>query len=321
MSHLNTVHRCLSIAPLSPLSCVQLLSCTSSFLDRIDQIASPEYVPSDQDILHCRKRTMDIQKIEFKMKISRRYGGGELSFWYVKMTMITMTRCLMVIFINRLYLQRDVSRCVRSLSLSLFLSLNRMFDVGGQRGERRKWIQVFDGISAVLFLVESSGFNCLIREDSRTNRLRESLNVFTEVWNSRFLVDSGFILFLNKQDVLREKINQGCRLDDYFPEFVDYDCSPSDCSASTSQVQLDSYSKARSFIRDLFLDVTKSKRRIQRMSTTLTFDEENDFNDKLNSRRCYWHYTVATDTENIKLVFEDIHTMILLQNLRAISVT
>lgn len=189
-----------------------------------------------------------------------------------------------------------------------------MFDVGGQRGERRKWIQVFDGISAVLFLVESSGFNSLIREDSSTNRLRESLKVFTEVWNSRFLVDSGFILFLNKQDVLKDKINSGCRLDEYFPEFIAYNCS-------NESEDNDSYTKARSFIRDLFLNITKSKRRIQRMSTTLTFDEENDFNDKLNSRTCYWHYTIATDTQNIKLVFEDVHTMILLQNLRAISVT
>lgn len=75
----------------------------------------------------------------------------------------------------------------------------RMFDVGGQRGERRKWIQVFDGISAILFLCASSGFNTKIREDNETNRLKESLRLFEEVWTSRFLQDAGFILFLNKQ--------------------------------------------------------------------------------------------------------------------------
>lgn len=79
------------------------------------------------------------------------------------------------------------------------LSLDRMFDVGGQRGERRKWIQVFDGISAILFLCASSGFNTKIREDNETNRLKESLRLFEEVWTSRFLQDAGFILFLNKQ--------------------------------------------------------------------------------------------------------------------------
>ena len=28
-----------------------------------------------------------------------------------------------------------------------------LFDVGGQKGERRKWIQVFDRVTAIIFLV------------------------------------------------------------------------------------------------------------------------------------------------------------------------
>ena len=55
-------------------------------------------MPSDEDILHCRKTTTTIQKIEFQMKVPIKYGGGYQEFW--------------------------------------------MFDVGGQRGERKKWIQV-----------------------------------------------------------------------------------------------------------------------------------------------------------------------------------
>ena len=31
-------------------------------------------------------------------------------------------------------------------------SIFRVIDVGGQRGERRKWIRVFDDITAVIFL-------------------------------------------------------------------------------------------------------------------------------------------------------------------------
>lgn len=29
-------------------------------------------------------------------------------------------------------------------------------------------------------------------------------------------------------------------------------------------------------------------------------------------RQCYFHFTVATDTGNIKTVFEDVHTMVLM---------
>lgn len=41
----------------------------------------------------------------------------------------------------------------------------RMFDVGGQRSERKKWIHVFDNVQVVLFLVAASGFDHALVED------------------------------------------------------------------------------------------------------------------------------------------------------------
>lgn len=36
-------------------------------------------------------------------------------------------------------------------------SLYRMFDVGGQRSERKKWIHCFEGVTAIIFCVALSG--------------------------------------------------------------------------------------------------------------------------------------------------------------------
>lgn len=33
------------------------------------------------------------------------------------------------------------------------------------------------------------------------------------------------------------------------------------------------------------------------------------------TRECYYHFTVATDTNNIRRVFNDVHNMILTENL------
>lgn len=33
----------------------------------------------------------------------------------------------------------------------------RMFDVGGQRSERKKWIHCFEGVTAIIFCVALSG--------------------------------------------------------------------------------------------------------------------------------------------------------------------
>lgn len=41
----------------------------------------------------------------------------------------------------------------------------RMFDVGGQRSERKKWIHCFEGVNALLFLVAISGYDQCLAED------------------------------------------------------------------------------------------------------------------------------------------------------------
>jgi guanine nucleotide-binding protein subunit alpha, other len=40
-----------------------------------------------------------------------------------------------------------------------------MFDVGGQRSERKKWIHVFDNVHVVLFLAAISGYDQALVED------------------------------------------------------------------------------------------------------------------------------------------------------------
>src|ERR1700759_3589679 len=41
----------------------------------------------------------------------------------------------------------------------------RMFDVGGQRSERKKWIHCFENVNALMFLVAISGYDQCLAED------------------------------------------------------------------------------------------------------------------------------------------------------------
>ena len=41
----------------------------------------------------------------------------------------------------------------------------RMFDVGGQRSERRKWIHCFEGVIAIIFIVAMSEYDLGLAED------------------------------------------------------------------------------------------------------------------------------------------------------------
>lgn len=134
--------------------------------------------------MQSRRKTSDIQKLEFQVNLPVKSGAN-----------IQQTFC--------------------------------MFDVGGQRGERRKWIQVFDGVSAVMFLIDSSSFDAIDDENGR-NKLRETINLFYEVWTTRFLLNSNFVLLFNKQDILKEKIERGHKIEDHFPEYKLYKFQPQD---------------------------------------------------------------------------------------------
>lgn len=66
----------------------------------------------------------------------------------------------------------------------------RMIDMGGQRSERRKWIQCFDDVKALLFVVAISDYDMTLVEDCDRNRLRESLKLFESITNNIFFRDT-----------------------------------------------------------------------------------------------------------------------------------
>ncbi|KAM3592261.1 uncharacterized protein V6R79_015634 [Siganus canaliculatus] len=154
----------------------------------------------------------------------------------------------------------------------------KMVDVGGQRSERRRWFECFDSVTSILFLVSSSEYDQVLMEDRQTNRLRESLNIFETIVNNRVFVNVSIILFLNKTDLLEEKV-KSVALKDYFPEYAGPEHSLPDIQA---------------FMVECF----RTKRR------------------DATQKPLYHHFTTAINTENIRLVFRDVKDTILHDNLK-----
>ncbi|XP_013861730.1 guanine nucleotide-binding protein G(i) subunit alpha-2 [Austrofundulus limnaeus] len=46
----------------------------------------------------------------------------------------------------------------------------KMFDVGGQRSERKKWIHCFEGVTAIIFCVALSAYDLMLAEDEEMVR-------------------------------------------------------------------------------------------------------------------------------------------------------
>ncbi|KAF9925503.1 guanine nucleotide-binding protein subunit alpha [Linnemannia zychae] len=152
----------------------------------------------------------------------------------------------------------------------------RMFDVGGQRSERRKWINCFENVTAVVFLVAISEYDQLLLEDETVNRMHEALTLFDSICNSRWFVKTSIILFLNKIDRFKEKLPVS-PLNKYFPDFEGGD----------------DYEEASQYILDRFVNLNLSE-----------------------TKQIYAHFTCATDTSQIKFVMTAVGDIIIQTNLR-----
>ncbi|KAL6648702.1 hypothetical protein ACP70R_012926 [Stipagrostis hirtigluma subsp. patula] len=84
----------------------------------------------------------------------------------------------------------------------------RLYDVGGQRNERRKWIHLFEGVDAVIFCAAISEYDQMLFEDETKNRMMETKELFDWVLKQRCFEKTSFMLFLNKFDIFERKIQK-----------------------------------------------------------------------------------------------------------------
>lgn len=203
----------------------QLNDSAAYYLNALDRLGSPDYVPTEQDVLRTRVKTTGIVETHFTFK--------DLHF--------------------------------------------KMFDVGGQRSERKKWIHCFEGVTAIIFCVALSAYDLVLAEDEEMNRMMESMKLFDSICNNKWFTDTSIILFLNKKDLFAEKIEKS-PLTMCFPEYT---------GANT-------YEEAAAYIQMQFENLNKRK----------------------DTKEIYTHFTCATDTNNIQFVFDAVTDVIIKNNLK-----
>ena len=195
---------------------------TAYYLNAIDRILNPSFVPTQEDVLRLRLPTTQATSYDFTDK-----------GWTFRIT-----------------------------------------DVGGQRGERKRWIRLFHGIDAIIFLAALSEYDQFWHEDEEDggiNRLELSLSLFKETVSYPGFSNTTFVLFLNKVDVFEQKILTS-NLEQYFHGYRGLRC--------------DSH-EASEYIRDRFLNAAEA---FGNHSATC-------------KRFVYPHETCATDTDKTKVVF------------------
>jgi len=153
----------------------------------------------------------------------------------------------------------------------------QLFDVGGQRSERSKWIHCFDNVDAVLFVASLNCYDQNLFEDEEVNAMDESLHLFNEVINSRYFKKTSMILFLNKEDLFTIKIKTK-ELTVWDPS---YSGTPNDPEEGIT------------YVREKFKAQNESE----------------------EQRAIYSHITTATNRENVQKVFDDVQHGIVMRSL------
>ncbi|ORY94840.1 putative Gpa2-guanine nucleotide-binding protein alpha-2 subunit [Syncephalastrum racemosum] len=167
---------------------------------------------------------------------------------------------------------KDIVRCraktvgIVETSFLLGPTTFRMFDVGGQRSERKKWIHCFENVTAVLFVVAISGYDKCLIEDWDSNQMIDAMLLFENICNSHWFKNTSIILLLNKIDIFKKKISYS-PISKYFRDYNDGD--------------------------NLDMAKTYFKNRFEHL---ITYPRE----------RLYTHYTDATDTQLLDRVMSAV---------------
>jgi len=140
----------------------QIIESAEGFLNRVEELSNPSWLPNEPDILHCRVRTSGIREERLIVPtgndsaVSKRArGGSDMS--------------------NTSTASGGSSGVGNSNNTSSNSKVFQFFDVGGQRNERRKWIHCFEGVHAVIFIVALSEFDMSLWEDGTANRMEDRL--------------------------------------------------------------------------------------------------------------------------------------------------
>jgi len=158
-----------------------------------------------------------------------------------------------------------------------------LIDVGGQRSERKKWMHCFDSVTAVIFVVAISEYDQHLFEDETVHRMTEALNLFDEICNSKWFLKTSMLLFFNKSDLFKDKL-QTKSISVCYPEYKGNQ----------------SVEESSQYIMQLFVSKNKQK----------------DPHKKTQEKKIYTHLTCAMDSTAMRVVFNAVKDIIINEGLR-----
>ena len=137
-----------------------------SFFGEVLRIGTPGYLPNNADVLRARQKSVGITETRFDMgQLSYVFSFFLLSFGNVL--------CLLPSFLLCYLLYSGA--CTDMVLTNIYSHRIHMFDVGGQRSERKKWTCCFEMVTFIIFCTALSEYDQVLLEEKSQVALPSSL--------------------------------------------------------------------------------------------------------------------------------------------------
>ncbi|KAH7330741.1 guanine nucleotide-binding protein alpha-2 subunit [Rhizoctonia solani] len=83
-----------------------------------------------------------------------------------------------------------------------------LVEVGGQRFARRQWVHCFHDVPAIMFVVSLSGYDQCMFENPGVNRMKDAMDTWNVICDSKYFRSTNIILLFNKDDLFSEKVKK-----------------------------------------------------------------------------------------------------------------
>ncbi|KAF8589162.1 G-alpha-domain-containing protein [Ramaria rubella] len=96
-----------------------------------------------------------------------------------------------------------------------------IIDVGGSRSQRAAWVPYFDDVTAIIFMAPVGQFDQFLEEDPSINCLQDAFELWKWIVSNKLLSKARLILFLNKYDMLCQKLAADIKFSDFVTSYTD----------------------------------------------------------------------------------------------------
>ncbi|CAE6362697.1 unnamed protein product [Rhizoctonia solani] len=194
---------------------LQLEHTAGFFLNDMERITERRYIPTDDDVLRARLKTLGVVEHHFALDRGAEKGvdwriydvGGARGQRHVWAPFFSDVNAIIFLAV-RIFLYVRFRLGPDPIILPLYITISHPFHYPNPTPPKQQQQPI-------------SAFDQMLAEDRRVNRIEDSIQLFKMMCGNKLLANVNIVLFLNKCDLLKKKLAAGIKVSKYVTSYGD----------------------------------------------------------------------------------------------------